>query len=472
MIEQLRSMPRRAAAVASIVAVLLVFVAVRFGSPPLVAILVGFAALALVVLLPLRPTLRALTFCALTAAFGLALAGGKMGNVLFIGLTILLVAVVRRDDFAVWIKASIGALILLVAIPAAGLANTFLLELGIQIGIYAAMALGLNVVVGMAGLLDLGYAAFFAIGAYTWGIFGSPQAAQFMHGTFPLPGSFMFLFMFVAIIATAVTGILIGLPALRLRGDYLAIVTLGLGETIRILANNLDHPINITNGPQGITPIGRPDIGWFRSAASVLGIHLDARTDYQLFFYFLVLVVIAVVVAVNVNLGKSRFGRAWVAIREDEIAAKSMGIPMVRTKLQAFATGAAFSGAMGVIFAAQRTFVSPETFTMLASTTILGMVVLGGMGSIEGAVLGAASLTILNLDVLKSFSEYLNGLRQSGATFLGYHFADLPSQLDPAKYERLVFGLVLIAMMIYRPEGLLPEKRRAEERKETKGDSE
>jgi branched-chain amino acid transport system permease protein len=276
----------------------------------------------------------------------------------------------------------------------------------------------------------------------------------------------MFLFMGLAVLATALTGIIIGLPALRLRGDYLAIVTLGLGEVIRVLANNMDHPVNLTNGPQGITPVSRPNIDWFKSALQAVGVPLDARTDYQLFFYFLVLIVIGIVVVVNVNLGKSKFGRAWVAIREDEIAARSMGIPMIKTKLYAFSTGAAFSGAMGVIFAAQRTFVSPETFTMLQSTTILGMVVLGGMGSIEGAILGAASLTILNIDLLKGFSEYLNDLKQGGAVILGYNLSNLPSQLDPAKYERLVFGLVIIFMMIFRPTGLLPERRRQAEEAE------
>jgi len=172
-----------------------------------------------------------------------------------------------------------------------------------------------------------------------------------------------------------------------------------------------------------------------------------------------VLVIIGVVITVNVNLGRSKFGRAWVAIREDEVAAKAMGIPMVKTKLLAFATGAAFSGAMGVVFAAQRGFVSPESFTLMASITILGMVVLGGMGSVPGVILGAAALTILNLDLLKSFSEFLNTLRQNGTVFLGFHFSALPSQVDPAKYERLVFGIILILMMIYRPEGLIPEKR-------------
>jgi branched-chain amino acid transport system permease protein len=388
---------------------------------------------------------------------GLALKTGS--DLLFIVLVGALIVLIRVRDVPLWFKISLSALILLVSVPVAGFANTFLLELSIQIGIYAAMALGLNVVVGMAGLLDLGYAAFFAIGAYTWAIFGSPQAAAFIQNYVPLGGTWFYPFMFVAIVTTAVTGILIGLPALRLRGDYLAIVTLGLGEVVRVLANNLDHPVNITNGPQGISPIARPPIGAFQGLLHAVGIPQGKSTDYQLFFYLLVLLVIGIVVLVNVNLSKSKFGRAWVALREDEVAAKAMGIPMVKTKLLAFSTGAAFSGAMGVIFAAQRGFVSPESFTLLASITILGMVVLGGMGSITGVILGTAALTILNLDVLKSFSEYLNTLRQSGASLLGFSFSSMPNQVDPAKFERLVFGIVLILMMIFRPEGLIPEAR-------------
>jgi branched-chain amino acid transport system permease protein len=315
----------------------------------------------------------------------------------------------------------------------------------------------------MAGLLDMGYAAFFAIGAYTWAIFGSSQVQHFLTTWVPLNGNFVYLFMGLAILATAATGILIGLPALRLRGDYLAIVTLGLGEVVRILANNLDHPLNLTNGPQGITGITKPPIEGFQALLAALGIPRSASTDYQLFFYLLVLVIIGFIVLVNVNLARSKFGRAWVAIREDEIAAKAMGIPMVKTKLLAFATGAAFSGAMGVLFAAQRGFVSPETFTLTASITILGMVVLGGMGSVPGVILGAAALTILNLDLLKGFSEVLNTMRQDGTVLLGFPMSQLPSQVDPAKYERLVFGIILILMMIFRPEGLIPERRGSRE---------
>ena len=402
----------------------------------------------------LEPRVRTLNLALLTLAFTLFLRNS--GNTLgLIGLVGILVALTTLPRIPRGVRVALGLAILLLSVPIAGFANTFIFELGIQIGIFAAMSLGLNVVVGMAGLLDLGYAAFFAVGAYTWAIFGSPQAGKFLQGNFPLPGEYMYLFMLIAVVTTAITGLLIGLPALRLRGDYLAIVTLGLGEVVRILANNLDHPINITNGPQGITPVGRPPIDWFRSLMGALGVRLDETTDYQLFFYLLVLAMIGLVVLANVNLANSRFGRAWVAIREDEIAAQAMGIPLLPTKLIAFMTGAAFSGVMGVIYGAQRTFVSPESFTLLASITILAMVILGGMGSIPGAILGAAALTILNLDILKTFSEFVR-------TSLPW----IPSQVDPAKYERLVFGLILVLMMIYRPQGLIPEARHRAELEE------
>lgn len=432
------------------------FLAMGWG---LMGVLAAFVAMGLLVVIPPPPAWRLGALAVLTLEATLGLAARIGGDLLFIALVGVLVLLLRLPTVPGWIKGLLAAAVLLVGIPVAGFANTFLFELGIQIGIYSAMALGLNVVVGMAGLLDMGYAAFFAIGAYTWAIFGSPQAAQFLAGWVPLDGNFVYLFMVLAIFATALTGILIGLPALRLRGDYLAIVTLGLGEVVRILANNLDHPVNITNGPQGITSIVKPPIEGFQALLSWFGLPRGAATDYQLFFYLLVLAVIGLVILVNLNLARSKFGRAWVALREDEIAAKAMGIPMVKTKLMAFATGAAFSGAMGVLFASQRGFVSPETFTLMASITILGMVVLGGMGSVPGVILGAAALTILNLDLLKGFSEFLNTLRQNGTVFLGFNFSQLPSQVDPAKYERLVFGIILILMMIYRPEGLIPERR-------------
>jgi branched-chain amino acid transport system permease protein len=364
-----------------------------------------------------------------------------------------------------WIRAVTFLAIVLIAIPIAGFKDSFLFELGIQIGIYAALALGLNIVVGMAGLLDLGYAGFFAIGAYTWAIFGSGQANAFISGGhFPLPGwPYFYLFIALAIMLAALTGVLIGLPALRLRGDYLAIVTLGLGQTVRLMANNLDHPVNFTNGPQGISPIERPPIGWLSSALGAIGVHAPPALEYSLFFYLLVLAVAGIVVLINIRLDRSRFGRAWVAIREDEIAARSVGISLMKTKMLAFATGAAFSGAMGAIFAAKQLFVSPESFTFLQSITILVMVLLGGMGSIRGVIIGAAAVTLLNIEVLKSLSDFLNSVRQSGFVlnlgFWKFNFAELSSQLEPAKYERMVFGLIIILMMIFRPSGLIPERR-------------
>ena len=425
----------------------LVFLALSFLAPNTLTAFLGLGALGVAAFARLEPRVRTLNLALLTLAFTLFLRNS--GNTLgLIGLVGILVALTTLPRTPPGTRVALAPAILLLSVPIAGFANTFIFELGIQIGIFAAMSLGLNVVVGMAGLLDLGYAAFFAVGAYTWAIFGSPQAGKFLQGNFPLPGEYMYLFMLIAVVTTAITGLLIGLPALRLRGDYLAIVTLGLGEVVRILANNLDHPINITNGPQGITPVGRPPIDWFRSLMGALGVRLDETTDYQLFFYLLVLVMIGLVVLANVNLANSRFGRAWVAIREDEIAAQAMGIPLLPTKLIAFMTGAAFSGVMGVIYGAQRTFVSPESFTLLASITILAMVILGGMGSIPGAILGAAALTFLNLYILNTVSQFVR-------TSLPW----IPSQVDPAKYERLVFGLILILMMIYRPQGLIPEAR-------------
>ncbi len=377
----------------------------------------------------------------------------------FIIMVFTLVTAIQQKA-PVWFKVAIGAFILLVGMFIFGFANSFYFELGIQIAIYSAMALGLNVVVGQAGLLDLGYAAFFAIGAYTWAIFGSMQANNFIAGNhFPLAGWWFYVFLFIAIITTAITGLIVGLPALRLRGDYLAIVTLGLGEVVRVIANNLNQPVNITNGAVGITPVIRPPLGFLENILVALNVRSDLH--YQIYFYLLVLVIIGIIVMVNINLNNSRYGRAWVAIREDETAAKSMGIPMLKTKLIAFATGAAFSGAMGVVYAATRTFVSPETFTLLASVAILGYVVLGGMGSINGVILGTASLIILNLDVLKNLSRFLNDLRQKG-------IIDFPSQLEPTKYERLVFGFILVLMMIYRPQGLIPEKRHQIEEEEAK----
>jgi len=355
-----------------------------------------------------------------------------------------------------------AAIALGIVMPVLGTHNGYYMEVAIQVGIFAALALGLNVVVGLAGLLDLGYVAFYAVGAYLWAIFGSPQAAKFLPvaaGTFPLPSPWFFVFLLLGLAVAAVSGILLGLPVLRLRGDYLAIVTLGFGEVIRVLANNLDKPWNITNGPKGITPISRPPL-FFEPVLSALGIDAGPSILYPLYFYFLVLGIAAAVIVVNRRLEGSHIGRAWEAIREDEVAAQAMGVPLVRMKLLAFAIGASFAGVVGVIFSAKQLFINPESFTFLESIGVLAMVILGGMGSIPGAIIGASAVTILNLQVLKGLSLWLNELRNSGMTIFGMSLANLPSQFEPAKYERMVFGIILILMMIYRPAGIIPARRR------------
>ncbi|HAV77317.1 MAG TPA: branched-chain amino acid ABC transporter permease [Anaerolineae bacterium] len=378
------------------------------------------------------------------------------------------------------IKVLIGILLAVVIIPVLGIRNIFYLEVIFQISVFAALALGLNIVVGMAGLLDLGYVAFYAVGAYLWAIFGSKQlsllysvpGAAAASAEFSLDPRWFWLFLFLGLALAALTGILLGLPVLRLRGDYLAIVTLGFGEVIRVLALNLDKPINLTNGPQGITPIQRPPLppsyimDVFRNILEpIVGHEVTDAQFYNVFFYFIALIVIMVAIVVARRLEDSRIGRAWTAIREDETAAIAMGIPLVQMKLYAFAAGASFAGIMGVIYGANRTFVSPESFSFLQSIGVLTMVILGGLGSIPGVIIGAAVVVFLNIQVLQTFSLFLSSLRQSDAVIPIINFAwrDLSNQLDPAKYQKLVFGLILVIMMIYRPAGLIPAERRQRE---------
>jgi branched-chain amino acid transport system permease protein len=365
---------------------------------------------------------------------------------------------------AVQVKIFLGALVLLVLLPFLGSVNGYYLEVAIQIGIYVALALGLNIVVGFVGLLNLGFVAFYAIGAYLWAVFGSPQANAFIAGgLFPLSANWFFVFLLLSIVVGALTGILLGLPVLRVRGDYLAVVTLGFAEVVRALVNNLDKPINLTNGPRGISPISKPPL-FFQPALEFFGLQISDAKLYPLYFYFLVLLMVFVIILVTRRLENSRVGRAWKAIREDEIAASSMGVPVVRMKLLGFAVGASFASAVGVLFAAKQVFINPESFTFMESIGVLAMVILGGMGSVPGAVLGATGVTILNLQLLKGLSLWLNGLRQSGAELViplvgSYPLSQLPAQFEPAKYERMVFGLILILMMIFRPQGILPPRQ-------------
>jgi branched-chain amino acid transport system permease protein len=364
------------------------------------------------------------------------------------------------------LKAALTILTLGVLMPILGTINAYYMEIAIQVGIFVALALGLNIVVGLAGLLDLGYVAFFAVGAYSWAIFGSPQANLIFGGShFPLSGWWFFVFLFVGVAVAAGAGILLGLPVLRLHGDYLALVTLGFGEVIRVLANNLDKPINLTNGPKGITPINRPPI-FFAPLLQWLGIDPDPNVIYPLYLYGLVLLIVGATVLANRRLEDSHIGRAWEAIREDQTAAQAMGVPLVRMKLLAFACGASFAGTVGVLFSAKQIFINPESFTFMESIGVLAMIILGGMGSIPGAILGAAVVTILNLQILKGLSLWLNELRNAGTVIFGYDLTNLPTQLEPAKYERMIFGLILVLMMIFRPQGILPAQRRHRELEE------
>lgn len=359
------------------------------------------------------------------------------------------------------IKFPLGALLLIVLLPTLGWMNGYYLEIAIQIGIFVALALGLNIVVGFVGLLNLGFVAFYAIGAYLWAIFGSPQANEFIPGgLFPLSSNYFFPFLLLSVAVGALTGVLLGLPVLRLRGDYLAIVTLGFAEVVRALVNNLDKPVNLTNGPRGIAPIAKPPL-FFQPLLEYFGLDVSDAKLYPLYFYFLILIIVGLIIMVTRRLENSRVGRAWKAIREDEVAAAAMGIPVVRMKLLGFAVGASFASAVGVLFAAKQVFINPESFTFMESIGVLAMVILGGMGSIPGAILGATGVTILNLQLLKGLSLWLNGLRQSGAElvipfFGSYSLSQIPAQFEPAKYERMVFGLILILMMIFRPQGVLP----------------
>jgi branched-chain amino acid transport system permease protein len=381
------------------------------------------------------------------------------------------------------VQLALAVLFAVVLIPILGARNVFYLEVIFQIAVFSALALGLNIVVGFSGLLNFGYMAFYAVGAYLWAFFGSQQP-NLLHSTvttkalntpFFLAPDWFYLFVFLGVIVAAILGLILGLPVLRVRGDYLAIITLAFGEIVRQLANNLDKPINFTNGPQGITPIQRPTMpeGVLHFLNTIVrpivGHRVTDNQAYNILFYLIALMVVIAVIVVTYRLDDSKVGRAWTAIREDELSAGAMGINANKLKLGAFAVGASFAGAMGVLFAASRTFVSPETFTFLQSVGVLTMVILGGIGSITGVIVGATLVTLLNIQVLQSFSLYLSQLRQSDASILGFHWSHLSNQLDPAKYQRLIFGVLLVVMMIYRPTGLLPATRRKRELDEVKG---
>jgi len=327
--------------------------------------------------------------------------------------------------------------------------------------LYIMLALGLNIVVGFAGLLDLGYIAFYAVGAYTAALLSSPQFAvvlQSLVENYPAFGEFLvnvvgpeitangihlpvWIIVPLGALVAAVFGVLLGAPTLRLRGDYLAIVTLGFGEIIRIFLNNLNAPVNLTNGPQGINRIDPVSIGDVSLAQSHTLFGLEFAPVHLYYYLFLFLTI--VVIFFCVRLQDSRIGRAWVAIREDEIAAKAMGINTRNIKLLAFAMGASFGGVAGAMFAAFQGFVSPESFGLMESIVVLAMVVLGGMGHIPGVILGGI--------LLAGFPEALRHLvvpLQEGM------FGKVI--VDAEVIRSLLYGMAMVGVMLYRPSGLWP----------------
>lgn len=304
--------------------------------------------------------------------------------------------------------------------------------------LFIMLALGLNIVVGFAGLLDLGYIAFFAVGAYSYALLASPQ--------FGVHGPFLLLLPLGALVA-AVFGILLGAPTLRLRGDYLAIVTLGFGEIIRIFLNNLNRPINITNGPQGITLIDPLQVGGIALSKTYTLGSLTIAPVHSYYFVFLACALASIFI--SLRLEDSRIGRAWIAIREDELAASAMGINTRNIKLLAFAMGATFGGVSGGLFASFQGFISPESFTLLDSIMVLCMVVLGGMGNVGGVVLGAILLT-----ALPEALRYVGPLQQA---WFGQIY------IDPSDLRMLLFGSALVLMMLFRPAGLWPSTTRRRE---------
>jgi branched-chain amino acid transport system permease protein len=401
--------------------------------------------------MPENKTTQLLLFVAYIVVTGASLYFAKSSVTSFL-LLLASLLILYYMNLSNKVKWGIALLLLWIIVPLAasgGASNQSYMEVATLVGIYVAMALGLNIVVGFAGLLDLGFVAFFAVGAYTYGIFATAQANNFMpFGTYPLSGEWFWIFLLFGLFAAALFGVLLGLPVLRVKGDYLAIVTLGFGEIIRIVFNNLEKPVNITNGAMGLSSIQPPVF---------FGIPIVFPNQY----YFVVLAILLIVIFGVRRLEYSKLGRAWKAVRENEIAAQAMGIPLVRTKLMAFAIGASFSGMMGVVFAAKQAFIDPTSFILLESITILVMVILGGMGSVPGTILGAAVITILNLQVLTELTNWLNQLSLNGVL-------SIPDALSPAKMQRFIFGAILIAIALFRPYGLIPAKNKSFDTSELK----
>lgn len=346
----------------------------------------------------------------------------------------------KQNRKAVYLAGAVALIVLPLLLQLAGNAWVRIADMAL---LYVLLALGLNIVVGFAGLLDLGYVAFFAVGAYMFALLASPHLTE----TFPAVAALfpnglhtpLWIVVPLGALIAGAFGVLLGTPTLKLRGDYLAIVTLGFGEIIRVFMNNLDHPLNITNGPRGISQIDSIKFfGLDLGKPLTLGDYTIASVSLY-FYLFLVLVLVSVLVCHRLQ--TSRIGRAWMAIREDEIAAKAMGINTRNMKLLAFGMGATFGGVSGAMFASFQGFVSPESFSLMESVMIVAMVVLGGMGHLPGVVLGAVLLS-----VMPEALRYLAGPLQS---LTG-------GRLDASILRQLLIALAMIIIMLLRPRGLWP----------------
>ena len=339
----------------------------------------------------------------------------------------------------VWIGTALVAATLIALPFALAYAGTAWVRIANFAILYILLALGLNIVVGFAGLLDLGYIAFYAVGAYAYALLASP------HFDLHLP---FWVILPIGAALAAFFGLLLGAPTLKLRGDYLAIVTLGFGEIVRIFLNNLSRPVNITNGPQGVAGIDpfRIDGFDFAQYQTLLGLQFSGPIKY----YYLLLAVVIAVIVINLRLQNSRIGRAWEAIREDEIAASAMGINTRNVKLLAFAMGASFGGLAGGMFSAMQAFISPESFVLVESIMVVSMVVLGGMGNVWGVILGALLLSFVP-EILRWTVEPLQD------ALFGRQL------IAPEVIRMLIFGLALVLVMLFRPAGLLPSAVRKRE---------
>ena len=375
---------------------------------------------------------------------------------------------IRDRDTAIY-----GILLILAAVwPLATIYmtdSTFLIAQAGHAGTWVLLAIGLNVVVGFAGLLDLGYAAFFAIGAYTYALFASDQlGASPLHHSFHLP---FWLMIIAAMFVAAAFGALLGFPTLRLRGDYLAIVTLGFGEIVPQLFYNIDQ---WTGGINAIGNIDQPTLPfwltgpWAGDPSVALVRNFDFTSNPVAYYVLVIILIIGAVILVS-NLHKSRLGRAWMAIREDEVAAAAMGINTVTTKLLAFAIGASFSGFAGAYYGASIGLVSPDSFLFLVSVTVLVMVVLGGMGNISGVIVGALVIYFLLNNVLAQLPANVESFAKTiGLSSLNAQNGDWPGLAGATqRLQFLLYGLILVLMMLLRPQGIFPSRVREQELRHT-----